>query len=625
MSGNTVVTAVTRVDGGKRVRNRPLLAQRTKSAGAARAQRTARPQGLCIWVDTWRSGGRRAPNGTTSTGLPISGVSPAPPPPRDVPPERRRTGPWPGSGVRVGGQGSGVRGHWGGGGSRDCPVAHPQRHPHPLPPAILGLGPTALSRPPTARNGDDGDASVPDRPPPSPPVAPRLPRARAPHAAPTGAPPPLPGRRPLPHIFEAHHVPRGPPQALEAALGINDRRCPGGAGGARVPHPLSDRLQRHGPGLVVHQPRRATAVSGPTSAPPDPRTRGPGGRVRASRAPIPDGGGGGGAGMHLEGGGEGHPVPLHNASRCRSNRFCLPPCPPTVVQPLCQPPGNRCWCRHGTHPPPPRPIPRLRRITDGGRGGGPSAVLPPETPLGLPPAYGSFAPPPPHGSTPSPPDDRIWPPQPRTASGTPRTGRPGPHGQGIGRGGAPTDMRGRALWSRLRASRSPAPALQKGVAGPKSGRNPRTPTAALQPPQPLPQPPPSPPPSSNAQASPCGGPGQYNEANPHQMPSKRASNTVHGPLKHAHRNRCFTASSSARVAPPPRVTVRRVVVPLRGPGQSPVLPFACCVGSLRSVGRCGRCSCWCRCRVRGAQRLVYAPPTAVPPGVTGGGGAYDLA
>ena len=40
----------------------------------------------------------------------------------------------------------------------------------------------------------------------------------------------------------------------------------------------------------------------------------------------------------------------------------------------------------------------------------------------------------------------------------------------------------------------------------------------------------------------------------------------------------------------PRVTFRRVVVSLRGPGQSPVLPFACCVGSLRSVGRCGRCS-----------------------------------
>ena len=55
---------------------------------------------------------------------------------------------------------------------------------------------------------------------------------------------------------------------------------------------------------------------------------------------------------------------------------------------------------------------------------------------------------------------------------------------------------------------------------------------------------------------------------------------------------------------PPRVTCRGVVVSLRGPGQSPVLPFACCVGSLQSVGRCGRCSCWCRCRVRGAQWSV---------------------
>ena len=49
------------------------------------------------------------------------------------------------------------------------------------------------------------------------------------------------------------------------------------------------------------------------------------------------------------------------------------------------------------------------------------------------------------------------------------------------------------------------------------------------------------------------------------------------------------------------VTFRLVVARLRGPGQSPVLPFTCCVGSLLSVGRCGRCSCWCRFRVRGAQ------------------------
>ena len=46
------------------------------------------------------------------------------------------------------------------------------------------------------------------------------------------------------------------------------------------------------------------------------------------------------------------------------------------------------------------------------------------------------------------------------------------------------------------------------------------------------------------------------------------------------------------------MTFRRVVVSLRGPVQSPVLPSACCVGSLRSVGRCGRCSCWCRFHVQ---------------------------
>ena len=58
---------------------------------------------------------------------------------------------------------------------------------------------------------------------------------------------------------------------------------------------------------------------------------------------------------------------------------------------------------------------------------------------------------------------------------------------------------------------------------------------------------------------------------------------------------------SKNVCLTPCVTFCQVVVSLRGPGQSPVLPFACCVGSLLSVGRCGRCSCWCRFRVRGAQ------------------------
>ena len=57
------------------------------------------------------------------------------------------------------------------------------------------------------------------------------------------------------------------------------------------------------------------------------------------------------------------------------------------------------------------------------------------------------------------------------------------------------------------------------------------------------------------------------------------------------------------------MTFRRVVVPLPGFGQSPVLPFACCVGSLRSVGRCSRCSCWCRLRSRspvaGVLRLCW--------------------
>ena len=55
---------------------------------------------------------------------------------------------------------------------------------------------------------------------------------------------------------------------------------------------------------------------------------------------------------------------------------------------------------------------------------------------------------------------------------------------------------------------------------------------------------------------------------------------------------------------PPCVTFRRVAVSLRGPGQSPVLPFACCARSLRSDGHCGLCSCWCRFRGGGAPSLV---------------------
>ena len=79
-------------------------------------------------------------------------------------------------------------------------------------------------------------------------------------------------------------------------------------------------------------------------------------------------------------------------------------------------------------------------------------------------------------------------------------------------------------------------------------------------------------------------------------------------------------SAGVRAPPPPppapRVTFRRVAVSLRGPGQSPLLPFACCVSALRSVGRCSRCSCWCRFRVRGAQWSVCwgcADPQRNPP------------
>ena len=44
--------------------------------------------------------------------------------------------------------------------------------------------------------------------------------------------------------------------------------------------------------------------------------------------------------------------------------------------------------------------------------------------------------------------------------------------------------------------------------------------------------------------------------------------------------------------PSPRVTPRSVGLQFLSGAleQSPVLPFACCVGSLHSDGRCGRCS-----------------------------------
>ena len=40
-------------------------------------------------------------------------------------------------------------------------------------------------------------------------------------------------------------------------------------------------------------------------------------------------------------------------------------------------------------------------------------------------------------------------------------------------------------------------------------------------------------------------------------------------------------TSAPAPPPPPRVTLCRVAVFVRGPGQSPVLPFACCVGVTR--------------------------------------------
>ena len=119
-------------------------------------------------------------------------------------------------------------------------------------------------------------------------------------------------------------------------------------------------------------------------------------------------------------------------------------------------------------------------------------------------------------------------------------------------------------------------------------------------------------------------------------PKKKTFRTKSGFTEHnckSRRLRCMTISDSARapmeakagregdcsagggggrwdgspfLQPPPCVRFRRVVVSLRGPGQSAVLPFGCCVGSLRSVGRCGRCSCWCRFRVGGAQWLAFS-------------------
>ena len=61
-------------------------------------------------------------------------------------------------------------------------------------------------------------------------------------------------------------------------------------------------------------------------------------------------------------------------------------------------------------------------------------------------------------------------------------------------------------------------------------------------------------------------------------------------------------STVAHKTATPCVTFRLLAVSLQGPGQSPLLPFACCVGLLLSVGRC---SCWCHFRVRGAQLVCW--------------------
>ena len=62
--------------------------------------------------------------------------------------------------------------------------------------------------------------------------------------------------------------------------------------------------------------------------------------------------------------------------------------------------------------------------------------------------------------------------------------------------------------------------------------------------------------------------------------------------------------ASKTIGIPPSLTFCPVVVPLRGPGQSPVLPVACCARSLRFVGRCGRPG---RFRVRPPPPLTPRP------------------
>ena len=54
----------------------------------------------------------------------------------------------------------------------------------------------------------------------------------------------------------------------------------------------------------------------------------------------------------------------------------------------------------------------------------------------------------------------------------------------------------------------------------------------------------------------------------------------------------------------PCVTSRRVAIYLQGPRHSPVLPFACCIGSMLFDGCGGQCYLWCPFRI-GAARLAH--------------------
>ena len=195
----------------------------------------------------------------------------------------------------------------------------------------------------------------------------------------------------------------------------------------------------------------------------------------------------------------------------------------------------------------------------------------------------------PHCSTASPPLPQYssdafrqphWPTGEMGTSGLPDIGRFFGHRRWLEHWGPDLDPN---LGPLVQGACAPRPRRPASAANGQGGRS-RTQRDA-----PPPPPPPTPPPESATEASSIGvrwgGPARQHRRQGRQ--SIRRDTGGGGVVKR-----------------PPCVTFRRAVVSLRGPGQSPVLPFACCVGSLRSVGRCGRCSCWCHFRVRGAQSLV---------------------